>query len=139
MPRAARPARDAARAAPRARPAAEERLQIHIRLLGDAELQQRLLGVAERACDQQVGELLDAHVVHIDRLVVPLAAVGDGVLERGDAALQLHEVLVGAQLGVGLGDREELPQAAAAAESAAAVAALFDAVREGDKVVVYAG
>ncbi len=32
------------------------------------------------------------------------------VLERGDACLQLHEVLVGTQLGVGLGDREDLPQ-----------------------------
>ena len=96
-----------------ARSAAEQRLQIDIRLLSDAELQQRLLAVAERARDQQVGELLDAHVVYIDRLVVPLAAVGDGVLERGDAALQLHEVLVGAQLGVGLGDREDLPQPAA--------------------------
>ena len=43
------------------------------------------------ARDDRVRELLDADVVDVDAVVVELAPVGDGVLQAGDAALQLQE------------------------------------------------
>ena len=57
--------------------------------------------------------MLNADVIDIDRLVVQLAPVGDAALQAGDALLKLHEVFVGLQLRIGLGDGKQAAQTAA--------------------------
>src|SRR5262245_8169210 len=49
-------------------------------------------------------------VVLADRVVVVLAGEADLVLGAGELLLELHEVLVGLQVGIGLGHGEELAQ-----------------------------
>ena len=61
----------------------------------------------------RVRELLDAHVVDVHALVVELAPVGDRVLQRRDARLQIHELLVGLELRVRFGHCVQIGQAAA--------------------------
>src|SRR5690606_39904636 len=78
-----------------------------------SELQQRRFAKAEQARQQHIGKLLDAHVVEIDGFVVQLAAIGDAAFQATDALLQVAEALVGAQLRVVLGQREQPPQARA--------------------------
>ena len=68
---------------------------------------------AEQAGNDDIGKLLDTDIVDIDRFVVELAAVGNRVLERADAALQVLEIFVGAQFGIILGHREQIAQAEA--------------------------
>ena len=60
---------------------AEQGLWIDVGLLHRAELQQLGGLEASDTSDQQVGKLLDAHVVQVHRLVgTQLAAIGDPVL-----------------------------------------------------------
>ena len=61
------------------RTAASRRRRSSLRLF---ELEQLARREVEHAGDDDIGELLDAHVVDVHALVVELAAVGDGVLER---------------------------------------------------------
>src|SRR5689334_21969864 len=85
----------------------EQGLHVDVLLLLGAELEEVARVEAEHAGDDDVGELLDADVVAVDRLVVELAPVGDRVLQPGDAAEQRLDRLVGLQLGVGLGRGED--------------------------------
>ena len=62
---------------------------------------------AERACDDEARERLHRVVVGEHGVVVDLPADGDLVLRLGELGLELAEVLVGLELGIGLGDREE--------------------------------
>src|SRR3569623_1824200 len=89
----------------------EQRLQINVVLFLLAELAQRMSAEGEHACDQHVRELLAAHVVEVDALVVKLAPVGDGVLHAGDARLEVLERVAGLELGISLGDGEQLAEA----------------------------
>src|SRR3569833_1516848 len=59
----------------------------------------------KHAYDQHVRELLDAHVVEVDALVVKLAPVGDGVLHAGDARLEVLERVAGLELGISVGEQ----------------------------------
>src|SRR5690606_3637456 len=92
---------------------AEQGLKVDVGLFRLAELQQRRFAKAEQARQQHIGKLLDAHVVEIDGFVVQLAAIGDAAFQATDALLQVAEALVGAQLRVVLGQREQPPQARA--------------------------
>ena len=51
--------------------------------------------------------------VDVDRFVVELAAIGNAVLEAGDAGLQLREGLIGFQIGVLFGNRKKVANACA--------------------------
>ena len=62
---------------------------------------------AERAGDDEARERLHRVVVREHGVVVDLAADGDLVLRLGELGLELPEVLVGLELGIRLGDREE--------------------------------
>ena len=66
---------------------------------------------AESLRDHDVRKHLHADVVQIDLVVVELAAVGDGLFEGGDPALQLLESLVGLELRIVLGHREQAADA----------------------------
>src|SRR5579863_10212432 len=59
------------------------------------------------AGNEYVRELLDTNVIGIDVIVEELAPVGDLFLEVGDAALKLHEIVVGLELRIVLGHGEE--------------------------------
>src|SRR5512137_1313349 len=63
---------------------AKQLAQVHVALLLLRELEQLRRLELEHARDDQVRESLDADVVEVDRLVVQLAAVGDGFLNLGD-------------------------------------------------------
>src|SRR5689334_24694704 len=78
--------------------AAEQRLHVDVLLFLGAEFQQLARREVQQPRNDDVGELLDADVVAVDRLVVELAAVGDGVLQAGDAAEQRLDRLVGLEL-----------------------------------------
>src|SRR5688572_22757284 len=73
----------------------EQLADVHVGLFLGRELEQLRRLEIERAGDDGIGELLDADVVDVHRLVVELAPVGDGVFQAGDARLQLLERLVG--------------------------------------------
>src|SRR5690606_13643283 len=64
----------------------------------------------EHTGDQVGRERLALVVVVHDRVVVVLAGERDAVLGGGQLLRQLHHVLVGLQVGVGLGQREQPPQ-----------------------------
>ena len=91
----------------------EQFLDVDVGFFGAVEFEQLRRLEAEHAGDDGVGKLLDAHVVDVDGFVIELAAVGDCVLEPGDAALQLQESLVGLEVRVGFGDREQVAEAGA--------------------------
>src|SRR2546422_7116707 len=75
-----------------------------------AELEELARREAERAGDQVRGKLPDARVQVAHHRVVVAARVLHRVLDLAEARLELREVLRGAQLRVGLGEREDLPQ-----------------------------
>ena len=79
---------------------------------GILDLEELAAGEAERAGEQAVREHLDLGVVRLDVAVVDAARSGDLVLGVRQLALQLGEALGGAQLRVGLGDREQAAQRA---------------------------
>ena len=93
----------------------EHFLDVDVGLFGGVEFEELRRLEIEHARDDGVGELLDAHVVDIDRLVVKLAAVGDRVFQPGDASLQLLERLIGFQIRILLGEREQAAYARAQA------------------------
>src|SRR5436853_7468581 len=75
-------------------------LELHLRRLVElgarlAEIEEGLRMEAERAGDQCCGELLDAGVVFLHRVVEEATRGRELVLDVRDLALQLHEVLVG--------------------------------------------
>src|SRR5437762_5934418 len=74
------------------------------------ELEELARREAERAGDQVRRELPDARVQVAHHRVVVAARVLHRLLDLAEARLQLREVLRGAQLRVGLGEREDLPQ-----------------------------
>src|SRR5262245_39619686 len=63
----------------------EQLFHVYISLLLLLKLEELACGEVEHVGDDDVGELLDAHVVDVDALVVELAAIGDRVLQRADA------------------------------------------------------
>src|SRR5216110_1452756 len=75
-----------------------------------AQLEELARREAERAGDQVRGKLRDARVQVAHHRVVVAARVLHRVLDLAEARLELREVLRGAQLRVGLGEREDLPQ-----------------------------
>src|SRR6059036_4346924 len=75
-----------------------------------AELEELARREAEGAGDQVRGELRDARVQVAHHRVVVAARVLHRVLDLAEARLELREVLRGAELRVGLGEREDLPQ-----------------------------
>src|SRR5262245_64714259 len=61
----------------------------------------------EHARQQVGGEALDLRVIAVHRVVVELAGVRDAALGAGQLLLELREVLVRLEVGVGLGQREQ--------------------------------
>src|SRR3990167_4381303 len=116
-PAAARGARDAACQADNLglnlHDLAEQGLEVDVGLFRVAELQQHRLLEGEQPGDQHIGELLDTHVVEIDRLVVQLATVGNAVFQTNDALLQVLKALIGLQLRIVLRQCEQLAEAGA--------------------------
>src|SRR5437870_10606992 len=93
-------------------------LELHLRglvellaLLG-ADVEELLRGEAERASEQHRGELLDAGVVLLHGIIEEAAGRGQLVLDVGELALQLLEVLIGLEIRIGLAQRKQLPQRA---------------------------
>src|ERR1700733_9146745 len=91
--------------------AAEERAHVHVALLFAAEFQQLRRLKPESLRNHDVGKHLHTDVVQIDLVVVELAAVGDGLFEGGDPALQLLEGFIGLELRIILGHREQATDA----------------------------
>ena len=65
---------------------------------------------ASQNFQQHRGELLDAGVVFLHRVVEEAARGGDLVLDVGELGLELLEVLAGLEIGVSLAQGEQLPQ-----------------------------
>ena len=86
------------------------RLLDHGALLADIE--EGPLAEAQRGGEQCRGELLDAGVVLLHRVVEEPPRRRDLVLDVGQFGLKLLEVLVGLEVRIGLGQREQLPQRA---------------------------
>src|SRR5688572_9794146 len=76
-------------------------------LLGAVELEVLALLEPELRRHQVRGKALAAGIEIAHHRVVVAARVLDGVLERGELALERHERLVGLELRVGLGHREQ--------------------------------
>src|SRR6187200_1759030 len=72
-----------------------------------AEVEEFLSGEAEHAGEQRGGQLLDAGVVFLDRVVEEAAARGDLVFEIGQFARKLLEVGVGLEVRIGLRQRDQ--------------------------------
>src|SRR5471030_2948725 len=86
-------------------------LELHARRLLElraipADIEEGALGKAEDAGKQRGRELLDAGVKFLHRVVVEPARGSELVLDVGNLRLQLHEVLVGLEVGIGLRQRE---------------------------------
>src|SRR3990170_5133117 len=79
-----------------------------LRGVGQLEELARLEG--EKAGDEVRGEHLDLGVEVAHHGVVVAAGVLDGLFNLAERVLELREALDGAQLRVGFGQREELPQ-----------------------------
>ena len=60
----------------------EEFLDVDVGRFTGIELEQIACTKPEQASDYQVGESFDTDVIDVDRLVVKLAAVGNGVFQR---------------------------------------------------------
>ena len=86
-------------------------LHIDVGLFNRREFQKGFGFEAEQACDHRVRELFDADIVDIDRFVVQLAPVGNGVFQAGNPLLKLHEIIVGLEFRVGFGNGKNLPEA----------------------------
>src|SRR5262245_25155639 len=85
------------------------RLLEHLAFL-DADVEEIPRRKSERARQQHGGELLDAGVVFLHRVVEEAARGGDLVLDVGELGLELLEVLAGLEIGVSLAQGEQLPQ-----------------------------
>src|SRR6266850_962846 len=93
-------------------------LELHLRrlverlaLLG-ANIEELLRGEPERAGEEHSGELLDAGVVLLHGIVEEAAGGRELVLDVGELGLQLLEVLVCLEVGIGLTQGKQLPQGA---------------------------
>src|SRR5215510_9332804 len=93
-------------------------LELHLRglvellALVDTDVEKLLWGEAERAGKQHGGELLDAGVVLLHGVVEEAAGGRKLVLDVGELALELLEVLIGLQVRIGFAEREQLSQRA---------------------------
>src|ERR1700676_3860300 len=87
--------------------AAEQRAHVRVALLFAAEFEQLRRLKPESLRNHDVRKHFHADVVQIDLIVVELAAVGDGLFEGGDPALQLLESFIGLELRIALGHREQ--------------------------------
>ena len=76
------------------------KLNINILAVFGVDLPQGTLGKVKDAGNDDIGELLDADIVDIDRLVEELATIGDLVFEFSDPVAQLLEGFVRFQLRV---------------------------------------
>src|SRR5690242_967975 len=91
------------------------RLELYARRLLElgaalAEIEEGVAVEAKHAREQRGRELLDAGVVFLHRVVEETARGRELVLDVGQVALQLLEVLVGLQVRVALRQCEQLPQ-----------------------------
>src|SRR5579862_6593033 len=86
------------------RSSTEQRAHVHVALLFVRELEQLRREEAVSSGDDGIRKHIHPDVVQIDLIVVQLAAVGDGLFERDDPALQLLEGFVGLELRIVLGD-----------------------------------
>ena len=100
------------------------------------DIEEFLLGEAEGSGKQDGGELLNPGIVFLDRVVEEPPGGGNLVLEVGELALQLLEVLVGFEVGIGLasarraaGARPVSAFSAAACAAAGPVGAAIAALR----------
>src|SRR4028118_959895 len=80
--------------------------------LGPLRLEVLLLREARRPGEEHRREALYLRVVGAHGVVVVLPGEGDLVLRRGELFLEVHEHPVGAELGVALGDGEEVADGA---------------------------
>src|SRR5205823_1571477 len=77
----------------------------HLALL-DADVEEISRRESERSRQQHRGELLDAGVVLLHRVVEEASRGRDLVLDIGELALQLLKILTGLEVGVGLAQGE---------------------------------
>src|SRR5262245_35882897 len=85
---------------------------VELLALLDADVEELLRGEAERASEQHRGELLDAGVVLLHGIIEEAARGRELVLDVGELALQLLEVLIGLEVRIGFAQRKQLPQRA---------------------------
>src|SRR4051812_35449940 len=71
-----------------------------------AKIEEGLRVEAERGCEQNRREVLDAGIVFLHRVVEEAARGRELVLDVGELALQLLEVLVRLEIRIGLRQRE---------------------------------
>src|SRR5262245_23111451 len=88
------------------------RSNVELRALGLADVEEFTLGEAAAAGDHRGGELLDRRVVVADGGIVEAARGGDLVLDRGELALELDEVLAGLEVRIGFGESKHLAERA---------------------------
>src|SRR5262245_48065623 len=100
--------------AARSRPmrSAPERDARDLAVFGALELEIRPLGEAEEQRDLVRREAVDGRVEIADHRVVVAPRALDGLLDRGQRGLQISEALVRLEVGIGLGERKELPERA---------------------------
>src|SRR5688572_12886717 len=110
----------------RSRPTSELDLDC-LPLLGGLDFEVLPVPEAEEAADDVRRELVDAVVVLERRVVVVLSREADTVLRRRELFLQCQHVLVGLELRVGFGHREERPQSRG--ELSLGLALLADSLR----------
>ena len=70
----------------------EQPAYIDVGQLRVVELEQLKRFEIEHARDDDVGELFDADVIEVDRFVIELSPIGDGVFEPGDASFRCWKV-----------------------------------------------
>src|SRR5262245_44810791 len=91
---------------------APERDERNLTVFGVVELEVRPLGEAEELRDLIGGEAVDGRVeIAHDRVVVAARAL-DRFLDRRQRSLEITEGLIRLEVGIGLGEREELAQGA---------------------------
>src|SRR5579872_7567096 len=88
--------------------------QFHVDILAIfvGNLEEILVLKVHHARQENIGHLLNAGVVGINVVVEELAAVGDFFFQLGDALLQLHEIIVGLQVGIIFRNRKKAFQRA---------------------------
>src|SRR5262245_45953685 len=91
---------------------APERDARNLTVFGSVELEVRPLGEAEELRDLVGGEAVDRRVEIAHDGVVVAARALEGLLDRRQRSLQITEGLIRLEIGIGLGEREELPQRA---------------------------
>src|SRR6516162_7798651 len=91
-------------------------LKLHLRRLVerlallDAHVEEFLWRKPERTRKEHGGKLRNAGIVFLDRVVEETAGGSELVLDVGQLALELHEILIGLEVRIGLAKRKQLPQ-----------------------------